>query len=408
MSYRFAKVTTFYDEFLKDYYRHHPGAAGNSYAEQMARMMSAAFGWADFFSVNLNKIGVDAFEIVANVDPIQQRWAYEHGIKASGKEIVIAQLKELSPDIVMFEDSYIFNGEWIDYLREQVPSIKQVIGCCSAPYTDSDLVKFKVFDFMLTGAPHYVWEFKKKGLKMHLMYHAFEPSLLPRINQNNNYPDVDFIFLGSLIRGTGFHNTRIKIIENLIKTGIDLNIYTRLYHESALSTLVKQGKYLASALFKKAGLRFIVQTIPSLRESEEWSEFPKNSMYSKSLKKIVKPPIYGLEMFKALSKAKIGFNSHIDAAGDYAGNMRLFEATGVGSCLLTDWKRNLHELFEADYEVVTYKTVDECVEKTKWLLDNPGKMEIIAKAGQARVLRDHTYYIRALQLDEIIRERLKQ
>jgi len=51
-------------------------------------------------------------------------------------------------------------------------------------------------------------------------------------------------------------------------------------------------------------------------------------------------------MYKALSRAKIGFNIHADIASDYAANMRMFEVTGVGSCLITDWKPNLHELFE--------------------------------------------------------------
>src|SRR4030067_2314207 len=116
MSYRFAKVTTFYGVFLKDYYSHHPDLVHKSYSEQMDHITSAAFGWADFFKINLNKIGVDAFEIIANADNLQQRWAYEHGEKVSGEEIVIAQLKELGPDIVMFEDSYTFNGEGINYL----------------------------------------------------------------------------------------------------------------------------------------------------------------------------------------------------------------------------------------------------------------------------------------------------
>ena len=54
-------------------------------------------------------------------------------------------------------------------------------------------------------------------------------------------------------------------------------------------------------------------------------------------------------------------NHHIDVAEAYAGNLRLFEATGVGTLLVTDWKKNLHEMFEAGKEVVTYRTPEECV-----------------------------------------------
>jgi spore maturation protein CgeB len=108
-------------------------------------------------------------------------------------------------------------------------------------------------------------------------------------------------------------------------------------------------------------------------------------------------------MFKALSRAKIGFNIHIDAAGSDAGNMRLFETTGVGACLVTDWKENLKELFEPGKEVVTYRSAAECIEKIKWLLDNPLERENIARAGQNRTLHDHTYERRAAELDEIVR-----
>ncbi|MFN6031973.1 MAG: glycosyltransferase [Dolichospermum sp.] len=39
-----------------------------------------------------------------------------------------------------------------------------------------------------------------------------------------------------------------------------------------------------------------------------------------------------------------------------------------------------------------------------WLLDHPQEREAIAKAGQARTLKDHTFAQRAIQLDEIIRK----
>jgi spore maturation protein CgeB len=109
-------------------------------------------------------------------------------------------------------------------------------------------------------------------------------------------------------------------------------------------------------------------------------------------------------MYEIISQSKITLNNHIDDAKNEAANMRLFEATGVGTCLLTDWKENLHELFEPDREVVTYKSVEECIEKVKWLLDHPQEREAIAKAGQARTLKDHTFAQRAIQLDEIIRK----
>ena len=48
-----------------------------------------------------------------------------------------------------------------------------------------------------------------------------------------------------------------------------------------------------------------------------------------------------MDYYRKLAEAKIVLNVHIDSAGDYSGNMRMFEATGVGTYLITDYYKNL-------------------------------------------------------------------
>jgi spore maturation protein CgeB len=116
-----------------------------------------------------------------------------------------------------------------------------------------------------------------------------------------------------------------------------------------------------------------------------------------------RPPLYGVKMYQQLRDSRVVLNTHIDISTTSASNMRLFEVTGVGSCLLTDWKENISELFEPDSEVVTYRSAEECVEKVNYLLNHEEERRAIAEAGQRRALRDHTIPQRAAQLDEIIR-----
>jgi spore maturation protein CgeB len=111
-------------------------------------------------------------------------------------------------------------------------------------------------------------------------------------------------------------------------------------------------------------------------------------------------------MFAQLAHSQVTLNSHIDMSEQYASNMRLYEATGVASCLLTDWRPNMPELFDVDNEVVTFKTADECIEKVKYLLEHEEQRQAIAHAGQQRTLRDHTFDNRAAQLDDLIREKI--
>ncbi|MBD1940411.1 glycosyltransferase [Microcoleus sp. FACHB-68] len=402
MSYRFVKVTTHYKEYLNDYYRRNGDVVHKTYQEQMQHIMAEAYGWADFFTTHLMKLGVDACEIIANALPLQQAWAQEHGLKSSGKNIVMAQLKALQPDVIFFQDSFRFNGEWITYLKEQVPSIKQVIGWVAAPHTADDIQQFKVFDYMLTSHPGFRQQLKDQGLSMYQFNHGFEASLLPKISYNDEKSVIDCTFIGSLYKGEGLFNERVKMLETLLESNITLKISGDLPKAKPSKILLKQAAYITAKTLKNVGLTRVSQQIPGLKAAVHWTQIPQAPYYSENLIRVIQPPLYGINMLRVLSCGKVGLNFHGDASGPYAGNIRLYEVTGVGSCLLTDWKENLHELFELDREVVTYKSADECIEKAKWLLENPLERELIAKAGQARTLKDHTYEKRAVQLNQLI------
>lgn len=116
----------------------------------------------------------------------------------------------------------------------------------------------------------------------------------------------------------------------------------------------------------------------------------------------VRRGVYGLDYFQTLHDAKISLNIHPNCAGWAASNIRLFEATGVGTCLITDWKDNLGQFFEPDREIVTFKSAAECLEKLRWLVAHPEGRKRIAEAGQQRTLRQHNYVNVASALDAII------
>jgi spore maturation protein CgeB len=113
-------------------------------------------------------------------------------------------------------------------------------------------------------------------------------------------------------------------------------------------------------------------------------------------------------MFRILAASKIVVNYHGDVAQSYANNMRLFEATGTGALLVTDWKTNLHEMFVLDKEVIAYRTSEECAEMIQYYLEHEDEREVIARAGQVRTLRDHTYNQRMQELVDIVERYLRQ
>lgn len=403
MNYRFLKVTTYYKNFLKYYYIKNPKLSGESYNRQYDSLMDEAFGWSNYYQKHLNELGNDAYEIVANAEPLQNAWAREHGTNSTGEDLLLEQFRFYKPEVIFFQDSLSFNYSFIRSVKKKVPSIKKIIGWCCSPFTMQQFENYKLFDVVFACSPGFVKEFERIGVKAYRLNHAFEASLLPRIQNENNYPESDIIFIGSFVGNKDFHNERIKLIETLISKKVNLSLYTNLPKDNFIYVSGQKAGYLVSKLLKSIGLQKISLIIPLVNKTARLTEMPHKIKFSKGFKQSANlTPLYGIEMFKALSKSKIGFNSHGGVAGDYAANVRLFEVTGVGSCLLTDHKKNINDFFEPDKEVVTYKSSEECIEKVNWLLSHPNKLKEIAIAGQRRSLRDHTFEKRAEELHEII------
>ena len=87
-------------------------------------------------------------------------------------------------------------------------------------------------------------------------------------------------------------------------------------------------------------------------------------------------------------------------------NLRLFEATGAGTCLVTDWKANIREFFEPEREVVTYRSADELCERLQYLLEHDAERKQIAESGQRRTLKDHTYENRIPELIKLLKRNM--
>jgi hypothetical protein len=115
---------------------------------------------------------------------------------------------------------------------------------------------------------------------------------------------------------------------------------------------------------------------------------------------------WGLNMYNILYNSNIVLNNHINIADRFANNMRLYEATGVGTLLITDYKDNLHTLFEPGSEVIAYRSAEECVELVTYYLDHEKERQAIARAGQQRTLREHSYLKRMQELVNIIERQL--
>jgi len=405
MSFKLVKITTYYKDFLSYYYEKHPEVTDLSYADQHQHLMHQRFAWSDAYAEGFSNLGYEASEIVANARPLQKTWCAENNIHPGlDKEILIAQLKSIKPEILWFQDSYTFNGDFIERVKQKVPSIKMVIGNCCSPISPQYYKLFKVFDLITVCAPYFKQLLEKNGLPNCIVVpHAFDSRLLQdiKIPKDNTH---DLLFTGSIILDQKFHNERIEFLETLVRGGIDINLLINLNHSSSKNLLAKQIAFIASRCFNYTGLKFINQKIEGFKKVSMLEHFPTASKVTDKLAALIKSPVFGLDMFSEIAQTKIAFNIHGDIAANFAANMRMYEVTGMGTCLLTDWKPDIEHYFKPDEEIVTYTSFNEAKDKITWLINNPIELKKISQQGQLRTLREHTFQARA----KVIDSRLKQ
>lgn len=113
---------------------------------------------------------------------------------------------------------------------------------------------------------------------------------------------------------------------------------------------------------------------------------------------------YGKRLFEEaaeiFSQSKIVLN--ISIKDDI--NMRVFEALSTGSFLLTNELPTLHHLFKDGVHLVTYKDLDDAVEKAKYYLEHDAEREKIAEAGYKEFIAKHTYEQRFKTVLEIVKK----
>jgi spore maturation protein CgeB len=104
------------------------------------------------------------------------------------------------------------------------------------------------------------------------------------------------------------------------------------------------------------------------------------------------------DMVRLFNESKIVFNRSL--RGDV--NMRVFEALGCESFLLTDRCANgFEELFTAGKDLVTYGSIDEARELAVHYLDSEEERGEISRHGHDTAERRHTYLHRASEILQV-------
>lgn len=379
-----------YPRFLTWLYRRVPDLAGAPYAMQMAARNASLFGVADFYSRNFAAAGHVAADIHVNNPWMRAAWARGHGLAvtpspepgeevqrqtipgwlqraiapfkpalrplarkvglsprldAQAEKILLAQIEEFKPDLVLNQDVFHVDAR----LARQIKGIGRPILIGQVGIVPSRGEDWSAYDLMISQLLRVVQSFRNTGVRSEVVHLAFEPNILDVLPPAPER-SIDISFVGAV---SADHQQRVAQLEAVARK-YDLKLYGSGLH-----------------------------TLPA----------------SSPLHRCYQGEVWGVEMYQALRSSRLTLNSHIDMAGREAGNARLFEATGVGTFLLTDFKDNLHTLFDDGSEVAAWRSADDCLAMIDRYLRNEDERGTIAAAGQARTLSTHTFRQR---IDDIL------
>jgi spore maturation protein CgeB len=100
-------------------------------------------------------------------------------------------------------------------------------------------------------------------------------------------------------------------------------------------------------------------------------------------------PVFGIKMYEKIIQSKIVINFHLNTEDGL--NMRLFEVTGSGTCLLTDSRPNMSSYFKINKEIFVFKNVNEAISIIDDLKKNPQKIYYTSIQGFKKTMNKFTF-----------------
>ena len=358
---KFLQICTFYPPYLQHFYSSRPELFVAPFELHITEILKDGFGALHLFAPYLSELGYDPLIIISNNYQSQIKWHQHYGTddvdsKNWVLEITRQQVDIFQPDILYVTDPITFDSHFIRTLSWKP---RLIVGWRAAGIPlKTDWSEFDVMLSNWTGCWKLAPQLGAKSVEYFLP--AF-PSVLAKETRDVE-SDRDVVFCG---QWTDQHQYRNQLL-------------------TTVAEKLDQHKHTISYFL----------------------HLPTSTELPEKINHHLQPAVWGIDMYRTLKRGKIALNAAIDMAKGEGPNMRIFEATGSGTFLLTQNYCNLSQFFEPDVEVVAFNNEDELIEKILYYLSHPEERAAIARRGQERCLREHSIRERVLQLDEILRRHL--
>ncbi len=401
---KLAFLSSIYPAHVRKIYRENPDLKNKSSDEQMEfirwHALSSYFRWTDL----LEEKGFQTCGFNHNLPEVSLAWAKENKFTPKSNnsiwEIGLEKIKKFKPDIIFTFAPLDYKGNgFIDELICSLSKNPKLIAWYGANCGDEKI--FRYFDLTLSNSKHLVNSLRAKNISADFLQHSFDPIILEKINIPEN-PINKVAFFGNLDVSTCDFRERTRLLEEISKKTKLLDIYGEHTKPS------RQERTKHALLASRQKIAKSINKVVSNNKIKYWSDEkhlpPTPWPLDKEFCSRIQSPLYGQQMLEKLSSYRVAINYHNKHTGNYACNMRLFEASGLGCALITDGKSDLNEYFETDKEIITYNSVDDAYEKIKFLTQNPKWSEKIAILGQKRCLNFYNTENQITRLSKILNE----
>ena len=343
---------------MEDYQKSFTGAANEmllsfrdaSYQNLTDALFSKGIYYGDAYVRAFETRGIKIEQIVPDCEILQHKWAEEEMRRERKIEkILIEQVKKMKTDAV-----WVFSGVSVvsrELLQELSHHTKTLILWWSSKLTPS--CPYDAYDLIFSGIPSLVSHFERQGLRAAYLPHAFDERFLLK-NEIHAERIPRAVFAGSVDNPA--HQGRIELLDYLSRR-IRIDFYGY-------------------------GLDRFAQDSP-IRVSSH-------------------APVWGNDLYRLYGSSLVTVHKNIDTAGNFCSAKRIFEACGMGTCLVTEASDDLANFLEPDSEVVTYREKEECYEKIQWLLAHPTEALKIGQKAQQKILSEHTYQKRVSEILKIL------
>lgn len=291
----------------------------------------------------------EAFFTYCNEVDLQRAWAREMGMpdKASLDDILLAQVEEHRPDVFYTTSTMIVSSATA---RRMPACVKAKIGWHAQPSTSHDMSAYLI----VSNFPTLNAQYESRGIKTCYFAPAHDPAL-DRFAANE-VRDIDILFIGTYSQ---YHTRRAPILD-------------------AVAAL--QGRHKVVFALQQSRLNRLAETPLG------WLGPLRRYAMPADIRRIAQPPVYGIESYELLSRAKIVLNGAGDIGGNDRGNMRCWEALGARALMVSDQGDYPDGMADGE-TMLTYRSRDDVAPIIEAALADPARRDRIANAGYA-MLRD--------------------